>query len=193
MATITLGITGHRYLAEIDKIRSGLEGAIESLVTSYQKANFRVLSALAEGADQLVTARLLLLPRTRLWVVLPFPEDEYLERFTSLAVKEDFQTLIKRADRIIKMPVEGSQGDGYLNAGRYIVNHSDVLIAIWDGKPAQGEGGTGDLVTQAQNLNMPLIWIHAGNRQPGTEIPISLGMEQGTVTNKNLPHQGRLA
>ena len=34
----------------------------------------------------------------------------------------------------------------YACAGAYIVKHCDVLIALWDGQPARGLGGTGQLV-----------------------------------------------
>jgi hypothetical protein len=62
----------------------------------------------------------------------------------------------------------------------------DVLVAIWDGGDAHGDGGTADVVTGARARNMPLAWVHAGNRVPGTMEATSLGAEQGRVTFENL-------
>jgi hypothetical protein len=37
----------------------------------------------------------------------------------------------------------------FMNAGTWIVEHSDVLVAVWNGLPARGEGGTADDVKMA--------------------------------------------
>src|SRR5205085_2201316 len=49
----------------------------------------------------------------------------------------------------------------YFNAGRYVVDHCDVLIAIWDGKEARGKGGTAVIVDYARSCGRPLIRIWA--------------------------------
>ena len=36
-----------------------------------------------------------------------------------------------------------------------------MLLAYWNGKPAQGLGGTGDIVTYARAIGKPLIIIDA--------------------------------
>jgi hypothetical protein len=41
----------------------------------------------------------------------------------------------------------------YALAGRYIVERSDTLLAVWDGEPARGPGGTGDLVALRSELS----------------------------------------
>lgn len=67
-----------------------------------------------------------------------------------------------------------------------MLDHCDVLVTIWDGQELQGQGGTGGTVTAARRRGLPIAWVHAGNRKPGTEEPTSLGEEQGTVTFENL-------
>ena len=57
-----------------------------------------------------------------------------------------------------------------------------MLIALWDGQAAQGQGGTGEIVAEARQLALPIAWVHCGNRKPGTQEPLSLGAEQGLVT-----------
>ena len=34
----------------------------------------------------------------------------------------------------------------YAWVGAYVAEHADILFAIWDGKPARGVGGTGQVV-----------------------------------------------
>jgi predicted flavoprotein YhiN len=75
----------------------------------------------------------------------------------------------------------------YAAVGRYVLEHCDVLIAIWDGQSAQGLGGTGDIVAQARQRGLPMAWIHAGNHRPGTEEPTTLGEEQGKVSLERFP------
>jgi len=191
MATVALGITGHRYLTEMDKIMAGVESALQRILGTFPDSNFRVLSSLAEGADRILVKRLLSIPNVCLWAPLPLPEEEYLKDFETSKSKEEFIHLLGKAEWVINMPVTDKREEAYLAAGKYIIENSDGLLAIWDGEPAQGEAGTGEIVALARERGLPLAWIHAGNRLPGTGIPTSLGPEQGKVTFEHLPRPGR--
>jgi len=191
MAIVALGITGHRYLIEMDKVMAGVDRAVQRILGTFPDSNFRVLSSLAEGADRILAKRLLLIPNTSLWVPLPVPEEEYLKDFETSESKEEFIYLLGKAERVINLPVTGKREEGYLAAGKYVLENSDCLLAIWDGKPAQGAAGTAEIVTMARERGLPLAWVHAGNRNPGTNIPSSLGTEQGKVTFEHLPPPGR--
>ncbi|MCX6033371.1 MAG: hypothetical protein NTV38_00085 [Chloroflexi bacterium] len=191
MAIVALGITGHRYLIEMDKVMAGVDRAVQRILGTFPDSNFRVLSSLAEGADRILAKRLHLIPNTSLWVPLPVPEEEYLKDFETSESKEEFIYLLGKAERVINLPVTGKREEGYLAAGKYVLENSDCLLAIWDGKPAQGAAGTAEIVTMARERGLPLAWVHAGNRNPGTNIPSSLGTEQGKVTFEHLPPPGR--
>jgi hypothetical protein len=193
MATVALGVTGHRYLAEMDKIMAGVERAVRCIRKTFPDSSFRVLSSLAEGADRVLAKRLLMIPGAYLWVPLPLPEDEYLKDFETSESKEEFITLLGKAERVINMPVTKKREEGYLAAGKFVLKNSDCLLAIWDGKPAHGSAGTAEIITMARERGLPLVWIHTGNRIPGTDIPTSLGSEQGKVTFEHLPQQVRIA
>jgi hypothetical protein len=166
-----------------------------------------VISPLAEGTDCLVARRILeRRPEARLLVPLPMPKDDYVEDFTSAASREEFESLLARARCIIEMQapagVEGrskssqtggeardgfpraggaARSDSYLAAGTFVVDHCDVLIVVWDRRRAQGRGGTAEVVALARRRRLPIAWIRAGNRKPGTNEPASLGDEQGKV------------
>jgi hypothetical protein len=67
-----------------------------------------------------------------------------------------------------------------------VLDNSEVLITIWDGRDALGRGGTADIVGRARGRGLPIAWVHAGNRQPGNSEPASLGEEQGRVTFEHI-------
>lgn len=191
MAIVALGITGHRYMAEMDKVMAGVECAVKRILKTFPDSSFRIFSSLAEGADRVLAKRLLLVPNANLWVPLPLPEEEYLKDFETSKSKEEFITLLGKAKRVINLPVMEKREEGYLAAGKYVIENSDCLLAIWDGKPAQGVAGTSEIVALARERSLPLAWIHAGNRNPGTGFSTSLGPEQGKVTFEHLPPLGR--
>jgi hypothetical protein len=37
-----------------------------------------------------------------------------------------------------------------------------VLIALWDGQPSRGKGGTAEIVAYARQRGIPVVWIDAG-------------------------------
>ena len=66
---------------------------------------------------------------------------------TGAAVTSD---LLARADRVEVLTALGSDEEAYMAAGRRVVDEADYIIAIWDGLPAAGLGGTGDVVAYAR-------------------------------------------
>jgi uncharacterized lipoprotein YddW (UPF0748 family) len=84
------------------------------------------------------------------------------------------------------LPACATREEAYAAANERLLDEVDVLVAVWDGKDAQGQGGTAQVVARARARNLPLAWIHAGNRKPDTMEATSLGAEQGKVTFENL-------
>ncbi len=185
MAIVTIGITGHRYLNELDKIMPGVEYAVKQIIETFPDSKFRVLSSLAEGADQILAKRLLLIFGSTLWVPLPLPKEKNLEDFKTSQSKAEFIDLLDKAERVICMPEMNKREYAYLAAGKYVVENSDLLMAVWDGKLARGIGGTAEIVALARKRNLPIACIHAENRIPGTSEATSLGYKQGLVTFEN--------
>jgi hypothetical protein len=182
---VAIGVTGHRILTELDKVNAGVEEALRHIEQTFPGQPWTVLSALAEGADRLVVQRVLVRAKARLVVVLPLAKDEYLADCAAPASRHEFLTLFAQAAEVIDLPQAPTRDAAYEAAGLYVFNHCDVLLAIWDGQGAQGQGGTGAIVAQARRRGLPLAWVHAGNRRPGTMEPTSLGIEQGRVTLEN--------
>lgn len=184
---IAIGVTGHRFLAELEKVTAGVDRALDRIEEAFGQGPLAVVSALAEGADRLVARRVLTRPGAKLIVALPVPESDYVTDFASSASREAFRHLLSRAARVITLPPTPTRDEAYTAAGGYVLDHCDVLLAVWDGREAQGKGGTAQIVVEARRRGLPLAWVHAGNRRPGTHQPISLGKEQGTVTFERLP------
>lgn len=182
----TIGITGHRFLAERDKLAAGLEQVTARLEADHP-GPWTVVSALAEGADRFVAHRLLARPGSTLVAVLPLPVAEYVADFDSEPSRQEFDDLLARAREVVVVAAQADRDRAYEEAGLAALDRSDVLIAVWDGQGAQGRGGTGGIVATARSRGLPVAWVHAGNRRPGTEEPTSLGAEQGTVTFERFP------
>ena len=184
---VKIGVTAHRVLAEIDKIKAGIEKAVGRVTELHTEESLTVISSLAEGADRLVAQHIIeRAARARLIVPLPLPVTEYMKDFASVESREEFLRLLERADEVIELPPARTRAAAYEAAGNYVLDNCEVLVTVWDGQRAQGQGGTGSIVERARLRHLPIAWIHAGNRRPGTGEPTSLGAEQGEVTFENL-------
>jgi hypothetical protein len=179
---LRIGVTGHRFLAELDRLRTAIDLGVQRLSEIAGGLQLHVMSSLAEGADRLVAERILARPGTKLTAVLAMPREMYVQDFQSAESKQEFAALLARACEVVDLPPKQNRDQCYEAAGEYILDHCDVLFALWDGHQAQGLGGTGALVAKARQKSFPLIWIHAGNRVPGGTSPTSLGAEQGKVS-----------
>ncbi len=182
---VVVGVTGHRVLAEIDKIENGLEEVVGTLETAFPD-EWTVVSGLAEGADRLITERLLLRGRCRLIAILALHPDEYATDFDAPESRGEFWELLRQADEVVEVAGVSNRDAAYEAAGREMLRRAEVLVAIWDGDDGQGRGGTGQIVAEARARDLPVAWIHAGNRVPGTREPRSLGRQQGSVTYERL-------
>jgi hypothetical protein len=179
---LRIGVTGHRVLSNPDKIKAGIDLVLLKIHDSFPDQKWIIYSPLAQGADCMVAERILEQDQAELVVPLPLPASEYSLDFTNHYMRQIFEHLMQRANQIILMPPQSSRTEAYLAAGKYVLEHCDVLIAIWDGKAAHGIGGTGDIVRLAREKGLPLAWIHAGNRLPGTMEATVLEINQGSVS-----------
>jgi hypothetical protein len=182
-----IGVTGHRFLADTDKIAAGVDEALNRIEASFPGEALTVLSPLAEGADRLVVQRVLARSGARLVAPLPLPESDYMDDFQTTESRKEFLSLLDRADEVIELPPAETRDRAYEAVGRYVLDHCDVLIAIWDGQGAQGQGGTGEVVAEARQHGLPMAWVRAGNRRPGTQEATTLGEQQGTVSFERFP------
>jgi hypothetical protein len=170
---ITIGATGHRKLNSLAELSAQVHRVLEKVVqdTSPASPKLCALSPLAEGADRLVAREVFRFSGAELEALLPLAKADYLKDFKTPESRGEFEELLARTMRIIQIPPVGSRPEAYLQAGRYVVDHCDILIALWDGKPAGGRGGTAEIVAYARQQRRTLYWIHTADpkREPTYE------------------------
>ncbi|MFE7056748.1 hypothetical protein ACFVAO_16245 [Streptomyces californicus] len=149
-----IGVTGHRSIPAETRphVLAGLRAAFRG-----RERATHALSSLAVGADQLF-ADLALARGAELTAVIP--SGDYEACFESAADLARYRALKARAVREVRLDFPHSTDEAYYAAGAYIADHCDRLLAVWDGLPARGLGGTGDIVTYARTLGRPVtvIW-----------------------------------
>lgn len=153
---LIIGVTGHRNIdPEDSRLRETVAREMEQLRRTAPDPNTVVLSCLAEGADRLVAILGLEYLGAELVATLPMDPEDYRRDFSGDESKRHFDELLAASAEVIivgdEMPPEGgfegcARTHRYASAGAFIVKHCDVLIALWDGQPARGVGGTGQLV-----------------------------------------------
>lgn len=176
-----IGVTGARILAD-EPLLGAQTGAVLADIRdqierrSVAPVRYVILSPLAEGADRLVALKGLEVLDADLEVVLPFEESEYVADFEAPESKAEFNELYARARRVTHVEPAANRVEAYETAGRYVVDHCDVLIALWDGKPASGRGGTAEIVKYARQRGRPLYWIHTEDGHIVEELGEGLDM-----------------
>ncbi len=123
-------------------------------------------SPLAEGADQLGASVALNLGY-RLQSILPLAPADYRTDFDAAGLA-GFDALLDSAEVIVEVaPQNGNRADSYAAAGRTTIELSDILIALWDGEPARGVGGTAEVVSLALQEGIPVVHLTITPEEPG--------------------------
>ena len=164
---LTIGFVGHRFLRESGNVRATIVNQLKELRESAGGKPLLAISSTAIGADMLF-AQAALETKIPLQVYLPFPEAEFRKDFS----EQDWlraKKILEQAASITCGPAP-SAGESsaaarralaYAECARRIVDASDILIAVWDGKPARGRGGAQESIAYAKTLGKRLIIINA--------------------------------
>jgi len=149
-----IGLTGHQNIPSqaLEYVTRGIADVLDRL-----KDELVGVSSLAAGADQLF-ASLVLERGGSLQLVIPCRR--YEETFPDPEDLTNFRTLLERAVSVETLSFDEPSEEAYLAAGCRVVDLSDVLLAIWDGQPARGKGGTGDIVEYARSraTRLEIVW-----------------------------------
>jgi hypothetical protein len=150
-----VGITGHQRLAE--PAHWAWVGREFDRFLSNAPPPLIGVTSLAAGADQLF-AEAILQHGGSLEVVIPFPD--YGLTFAAGRDRERYVQLLRYASRTEVLEKRGSDEEAYLASGKKMVDLSELLIAVWDGQPATGLGGTGDVVRYAVRRGKQTIHLN---------------------------------
>lgn len=164
-----VGVTGHRLNRisqhQLDLITPQIEPLLAHLASASRCIEPVLLSNLAEGSDRHL-ARLGLRVGYTLHAVLPRPRDEYARGFRNSASRREYRALLGDAARVTELrgPL-GVAGRCYLRAGHALLDQADLLLALWDGAPSRGTGGTADVVDEAVRRRIPVLHLSTRPRQ----------------------------
>ncbi len=147
-----VGITGHQRLDDPEAWRWVASVMRDELARI--SPPLVAVTSLAIGADQLL-ARLVLERGGTIHAVLPFAD---IERSFSPEHLPAYRELANQAT-IEALDTPGTDEDAYLAAGRRVVEVSDIVLAVWNGTPAKGKGGTADVVAYARSLHRRIVVI----------------------------------
>jgi hypothetical protein len=196
---LRIGITGHTDLNpnQIESLEQSVDEAVNFIEQQFSEHYLTVFSLLAAGADRLVARRLLERKAARLIAILPLPREEYIKEF---GTSDDYQVdpvgaelrqelnywLTHKAIEIIELPPSPTKKSAYIKAGNYIAEHSDILVAIWDGHEQSDSSITAQIVAKAEELNKPICHIWGDNSKLKS-VRTNTEEKCGQVRYKNFP------
>lgn len=147
-----VGVTGHRFYDAATA--AWLRSRVRALLTSWaDDGEVRLVSSLAEGADQLV-ARVAVDLGLPLEAVIPAAgyRDSLEEPF-----RAELDALLVAAESVTTLDHDAPGEAAYLDAGITVLGRSDRVIAVWDGEPARGTGGTAEIVEAARDRGVAVV------------------------------------
>ena len=180
---LTVGVTGHRLEAIPAAQRNGVEAriaaALEQIEAEARSLHrrepglfapdppvFMLVSPLAEGADQMA-AEAALARGWQLQAVLPFDRKTYVADFNDEDSRVSFHRLVEAASCTLELPGDPDNDlEAYVMAGRGTVAHCDILIAVWDGLPPRGRGGTAEIVELAISRGTAIVHLPVDAGRP---------------------------
>lgn len=171
-----VGVTGHRLrhfdAAELPRVRSAVRDAVatisEAFVQVHEAGELRLISSLASGADSMAADAALELGWT-IDAILPVHREGYARDFKHAPELVDFERQATAAKALFELPGSDASGANYERAGRVMLDQCDLLLAVWDGRPARGRGGTEQILSEAMERHIPVLLIDAAGERT-TEV-----------------------
>jgi len=157
---IRLAITGHRGLPE--HTERLVDQALRTEITKYAAEELVGASAIADGADTLF-ARAVLDAGGSLTVIIP--AEKYREGLPT-EHHTTYDALLSSAQRVIQIDHIESNSEAHMDASLRMLDEADHLLAVWDGQPTRGYGGTADVVHAARKAGLPVtvVWPDGAER-----------------------------
>ena len=150
---MVIGITGHQNIGDPNTtlwVRDQLNKYLDLFHPTLG------LSALAIGTDQ-IFAELCLEKKIPLQAVIPC---KYYSKTFSASSLNQYHQLLSQSLPAVQMKHTQPSEEAFWSASCHIVNKSDVLLAVWNAKPAKGFGGTADVVEYARQKHHLQSIIH---------------------------------
>ncbi|WP_326615636.1 hypothetical protein OG863_00135 [Streptomyces decoyicus] len=155
-----VGITGHRGLDQ--DVERQVRRRLQTAVRRWEPAELIAVSCIADGPDSWL-AEAVLEHGGRLEVVVP--AREYRESLPSWH-HPVYDALRQKAIDIHETGLTVSDSFAHMAGSEILVGLADELLAVWDGQPARGHGGTADVVAYAERTGTPVqvVWPQGATR-----------------------------
>ncbi|MFF3067214.1 hypothetical protein ACFVSN_23560 [Kitasatospora sp. NPDC057904] len=157
-----IAVTGHMDLTagSIQPVRD----ALLDLLSEYPSDQLTGLSCIAKGADALFADVVLSLGGLLIAVI---PSADYRKAKVKPDYAAEFDRLYEAATDVIVMPFATADREAYEAASNELLRRADRLVAVWDGQPGNGRGGTADTVAGAQAAAIPVdvVWPKGASRK----------------------------
>ncbi|MFF1303342.1 hypothetical protein [Streptomyces sp. NPDC058307] len=152
LSVTRIGVTGHRSIPG-----PVLPGVRAEMRRQLGGGVLEAFTCLAAGADQLFADIAL---DCGVPVTAVIPGMDYEAHLDDDAARAGYRRILRACTHLVELPPEPTHEEAYFAAGRWVVDHCDRLIAVWDGRPARGLGGTGDVVAYARRTGVPVtvLW-----------------------------------
>ena len=148
---MNIGVTGHQNLIS-NEIKEWVQKSLSEYLLKYD--DIIGFSCLAEGADQVFAEEIL---KKGFNLVVIIPSHNYEKSFSNRSARINFSDLLLKSSKIINLSFKIPCEEAYWEAGKTIVDNSDLVFAIWNGKEAKGLGGTGDIVKYAMSKGKTIL------------------------------------
>jgi hypothetical protein len=148
-----IAISGHRALPS--QTQDLIAHALRVTLTGHAAEDLVGLSCIADGADTLF-ADIILSLGGQLEVVVPAGEYRAGLPADHHAV---YDRLLVAASVLHRLPFRESTAEAHMAASARMLDLADELVAVCDGLPARGYGGTADVVAVARERGMPVVVI----------------------------------
>ncbi|GHJ44121.1 hypothetical protein Cs7R123_14630 [Catellatospora sp. TT07R-123] len=147
-----VAVTGHRDLTP--EVARYVTDGLRAVLRPY--GPLVGLSCLADGADQLFAQIIVELGGV---VEVVVPAADYRRHLSATAAAR-YDVLLAGAAAVHRMPAAVSGEQAYQRANEFLVRGCELLVAVWDGEPARGHGGTADAVAYARELGVAVkvVW-----------------------------------
>jgi len=152
-------ITGHRDLINSEDVRKDIAHSLQYFKEIDK--DLLAISAVAAGSDTLF-AEEAFNQHIPLKLMLPFSIEEYRKDFKGMELYQLEKLLSANEYEIVhpqNISTADERNDAYLQTGKRMVDIADIVLAVWNGKPANGKGGTGDIVNYAVEKGKKVHYI----------------------------------
>ncbi|GHJ40417.1 hypothetical protein [Streptomyces sp. TS71-3] len=155
-----LGITGHRGMPPSSE--EAVRVALAEVVQGHDPGELVGVSCIADGPDAWFVEAVLA-HGGRVEVVIPAMEyrEGLPEEHHAL-----YDELLRRAAEVHSTGMKESTSKAHQAGSEMLVGLADELVAVWDGLPARGYGGTADVVAYARGADVPVrvVWPEGATR-----------------------------